>query len=180
MITEKELDEKYSIPNDVRQLYSDGVKARDEGNNGFALDVFLRVLKEYPEHPKVLNAVAWMHRREGRFSEAGFLGSRYKPFATGGDPAKQPFAVEGVVAPGITRARQAARRDLLHNLDTLGRTLGDNPTLKSLRHCEEQAYDLILGDAGKLFDLYICKKSGRPEDFKVSLQKLQAEIVPLL
>jgi hypothetical protein len=30
---------------------------------------------------------------QGRFSEAGFMGQRYKPFATGGDPAKMPFAV---------------------------------------------------------------------------------------
>ena len=30
---------------------------------------------------------------QGRFSEAGFLGSRYKPFATGGDPAQARFAV---------------------------------------------------------------------------------------
>ena len=39
---------------------------------------------------------------QGRFSEAGFLGSRYKPFATGGNPAQTPFAVEGVVAPGVS------------------------------------------------------------------------------
>ena len=39
---------------------------------------------------------------QGRFDEAGFLGSRFKPFATGGNPAQTPFAVEGVVAPGIT------------------------------------------------------------------------------
>ena len=36
---------------------------------------------------------------QGRFSEAGFLGPRYKPFATGGDPAQQRFMVEGVVRP---------------------------------------------------------------------------------
>ena len=36
---------------------------------------------------------------QGRFSEAGFLGPRYKPFATGGDPAQQRFMVEGVVSP---------------------------------------------------------------------------------
>ena len=30
----------------------------------------------------------------GRFSETGFLGSRYKSFATGSDPMKQPLAVE--------------------------------------------------------------------------------------
>jgi len=50
---------------------------------------------------------------QGRFSEAGFLGSRYQPFATGGDPAKTPFAVEGVMAQGISEQRQRGRRELL-------------------------------------------------------------------
>ena len=59
---------------------------------------------------------------QGRFSEAGFLGSRYQPFATGGDPAKTPFAVEGVVSASITEQRQKGRRELLHQLDTLARS----------------------------------------------------------
>src|SRR5260370_37098451 len=33
---------------------------------------------------------------QGRFSEAGFLGSRYKPFATGGSPAQARLAREGL------------------------------------------------------------------------------------
>ena len=90
---------------------------------------------------------------QGRFSEAGFLGSRYKPFATGGDPSKTPFVVEGVVAKGITTKRQKARRDLLGNLNTLGKAVGNSPELATLQQCEQQAYDLILGDAGKVFDL---------------------------
>ena len=48
---------------------------------------------------------------QGRFSEAGFLGSKYKPFATGGDPVQQRFAVEGIVAPGVTDQRQRDRRE---------------------------------------------------------------------
>jgi len=90
---------------------------------------------------------------QGRFSEAGFLGSRYKPFATGGDPARPVFLVEGVAAPGISRERQQARRDLLHSLDTLGTALKGNPRSDALRKSEEKAYDLILGEAGKVFDL---------------------------
>lgn len=90
---------------------------------------------------------------QGRFSEAGFLGSRYKPFATGGDPAKVPFQVEGVVAPGVSEERQKDRRDLLHELNTLGHFLPGDASLKTSYACEDQAYDLILGDAGKLFDL---------------------------
>lgn len=90
---------------------------------------------------------------QGRFSEAGFLGSRYKPFATGGDPARTPFAVEGVVAQGITRQRQKDRRQLLGGLDTLGRAMGGGGQLAAWRNSQKQAYDLILGDAGKVFDL---------------------------
>src|SRR5579863_3791656 len=60
---------------------------------------------------------------QGRFSEAGFLGSRYKPFATGGDPAQTRFAVEGVVAQGITDQRQRDRRAYLRQMDTLAQAM---------------------------------------------------------
>jgi len=90
---------------------------------------------------------------QGRFSEAGFLGSRYKPFATGGDPAQKPFAVEGVVAQGISEQRQHDRRKLLHKLNTLENAMKDDAQLVSFEQAESQAYDLILGDAGKVFDL---------------------------
>ena len=91
---------------------------------------------------------------QGRFSEAGFLGSRYKPFATGGDPSAPRFAVEGVVAAGITDERQRARRELLHQLNTFehAQRTGD-PRLTALGQCEADAYEMILGDAGKVFDL---------------------------
>ena len=90
---------------------------------------------------------------QGRFSEAGFLGSRYKPFATGGDPAKTPFAVEGVVAPGISEQQQKDRRDLLQKLNTLEHAMPGNAQLAASDRAEQQAYDLILGDGGKVFDL---------------------------
>ena len=90
---------------------------------------------------------------QGRFSEAGFLGSRYKPFATGGDPGRKEFLVEGVAAPGITRQRQEARRDLLHQVDALRGAMKGDRRIEALNQCENQAYDLILGDAGKVFDL---------------------------
>jgi len=90
---------------------------------------------------------------QGRFSEAGFLGPRYKPFATGGDPNRTPFAVEGIVAKGISDQRQRNRRELLHSLDSLGKAMPDNPHFKLLDRCEEKAYDLMFGDARKLFDL---------------------------
>jgi uncharacterized protein (DUF1501 family) len=90
---------------------------------------------------------------QGRFSEAGFLGQRYKPFATGGDPAQSRFVVEGVVAQGITEQHQRDRREFLHQLDTLQHAQADDPRLAAAAKCENEAYDLILGDGGKVFDL---------------------------
>ena len=89
---------------------------------------------------------------QGRFSENGFLPERYRPFATGGDPAQGRFAVEGIVAPGVTDKRQQDRRQLLHQLNTLEKARQD-AAWKDLDQAEQQAYELILGDAGKVFDL---------------------------
>jgi hypothetical protein len=89
----------------------------------------------------------------GRFSEAGFLAERYKPLCTGGDPSRTPFAVEGIVAVGIPDERQHRRRDLLHALDSLGKTMPQSPHFQELDRCEEKAYDLMFGDTRKLFDL---------------------------
>ncbi len=91
-------------------------------------------------------------RPQGRFSEAGFLEQRYKPFATGGDPNKTPFAVEGIVAKGISDERQHNRRKLLRSLDSLGKAMPDNPQFKSLDRCEENAYGMMFGEARALFE----------------------------
>lgn len=98
---------------------------------------------------------------QGRFSEAGFLGARYKPFATGGDPNRTPFAVEGVVAAGITQERQQSRRELLGKLDSFARAMSGSNRFEPLQKARDQAYDLILGDAGKVFDL-----SGEPSELR--------------
>ncbi|MGA2146188.1 MAG: DUF1501 domain-containing protein [Bryobacteraceae bacterium] len=99
---------------------------------------------------------------QGRFSENGFLPERYRPFATGGDPAQARFAVEGIVAPGISDQRQRDRRQLLHQLNTLQHAMDDDPSLKALDRAEQQAYELILGDAGKVFDL--AQETGQVRD----------------
>jgi Protein of unknown function (DUF1501) len=90
---------------------------------------------------------------QGRFSEAGFLGPRFTPFATGGDPAQARFVVEGVVAQNISDQRQRDRRELLRQLNTIGHVANANAPLDAFTQSEAQAYDLILGDAGKVFDL---------------------------
>jgi uncharacterized protein (DUF1501 family) len=90
---------------------------------------------------------------QGRFAEAGFLGPRHAPFATGGDPAQNPFVVQGVIAPGLSEQRQRDRRALLHQLDTLGNVLEGHSSFDAFVQSEEQAYELILGESGKVFDL---------------------------
>jgi hypothetical protein len=90
---------------------------------------------------------------QGRFSEAGFMGIRYKPFATGGDPNAYRFAVEGIVAPGISDDQQRQRRELLQRINTLGKFMESDPQLAAAKEAKEKAYDLIMGDAGKVFDL---------------------------
>lgn len=91
---------------------------------------------------------------QGRFSKAGFLGQQFKPFATGGDPALDPFAVEGIVAEGISERRQQERRQLLQTLNTLSPAMPKkSPKLAAMQKSEDQAYDLILGDGATVFDL---------------------------
>jgi len=92
-------------------------------------------------------------RPQGRFSEAGFLGPKYKPFATGGDPNQSVFAVEGIVARGITDDHQRKRRELLHSLDSLGKAMPNNPQFLKLDKTEQNAYDIMFGEGRKLFDL---------------------------
>ena len=94
---------------------------------------------------------------QGRFSEAGFLGAKVKPFATGGDPNASRFEVEGVVAKGITDERQKARRTLLGDLNTLRNTMPEDPQLALSKDAEEQAYSLILGKGKDVFDLSLEK-----------------------
>jgi len=90
---------------------------------------------------------------QGRFDEAGFLGPRYRPFATGGDPAAERFVVSGIVAEGISDDRQRGRRELLDSLDTLKQAIPQSPVAAKFEGCEDKAYEMILGEAGKLFDL---------------------------
>ena len=92
-------------------------------------------------------------RPQGRFSEEGFLGPLFKPFATGGDPNAARFEVEGVVLQGITDERQKRRRELLKTLDTMGKAMAGHPQAVSAAEAREQAYELILGKGRDVFDL---------------------------
>lgn len=92
-------------------------------------------------------------RPQGRFSEAGFLGQRYKPFATGGDPNLDKFIVEGIIAKNITDNRQRNRRELMHTLDSLGQAMPADQKFEKSDLCEENAYNMMFGEAREVFDL---------------------------
>jgi hypothetical protein len=94
---------------------------------------------------------------QGRFSEAGFLGIRYKPFATGGDPNAGRFTVEGIVSPDLSDDRQRERRELLQRVNALHRALPGEASLAVAAKSREHAYDLMLGDAGQVFNLNVEK-----------------------
>jgi uncharacterized protein (DUF1501 family) len=90
---------------------------------------------------------------QGRFSEAGFLGLKHMPFATGGDPAAARFAVEGIVLKDVSDERQRRRRDLLNALDIFRAAAAETPAMAAAERAREDAYATILGDGGKVFDL---------------------------
>jgi hypothetical protein len=111
------------------------------------------VVSAFKDYDGVVAPYIVLTQPQGRFSEAGFLGQDYKPFATGGDPARERFEVEGIVAPGITDERQRSRRELLASLDSLGGAMPDNEQFAKLDEARESAFELILGEARDLFDL---------------------------
>jgi len=102
----------------------------------------------------------------GRFSEAGFLGINYKPYPTTNDPnADQPTAQakagqgKAAASGGMAEKRSQEekrlrdRRSLLESLDTLPAEREKDPEYRHMATFQEKAYDLILGEAKKAFDL---------------------------
>jgi len=90
----------------------------------------------------------------GRFSEAGFLGSRYQPFATGGDTKAKDFRVNGLALPaGMTGQRLQERRSLLEAVDSFAGSMDQDDEVRRMGAYQQKAYDLIQGEAKKAFDL---------------------------
>ena len=81
----------------------------------------------------------------GRFSEEGFLGPGYKPYATGGNPNAERFEVQGVINRGIDDNRQKARRELADKMNLFGYGLADVPEMAAAEAERQKAYGLILG-----------------------------------
>jgi hypothetical protein len=106
-----------------------------------------------PQYKGMIPPYVVLTRAQGRFSEEGFLGAKYKPFATGGDPSASRFEVEGIVARGITDDRQKARRELLEKMNTMGGVIRGNRELTAAEEAKKAAYELILGAGKAVFDL---------------------------
>jgi hypothetical protein len=106
-----------------------------------------------PQYRGMIPPYVVLTQPQGRFSEEGFLGPRFKPFATGSDPNGLRFEVEGVVARGITDDRQKSRRELLDKLNTMGSAMAASPQVAAAEDAKRQAYELILGAGKEVFDL---------------------------
>ena len=90
----------------------------------------------------------------GRFSDSGFLGNKYKTFATYGDPNAKDFRVQGMMPPGgVADARVTERRTLQQSLDSFAAGAEKDGLLRDLQGNQDKAYGVILGDAKKAFDL---------------------------
>lgn len=106
-----------------------------------------------PEYKGIIPPYVVLTQPQGRFSEEGFLGPKYKPFATGGDPNAARFEVEGVVARGISDDRQKNRRELLEKMNTMSNAMSGNPQVAAAEDARDKAYELILGQGKDVFDL---------------------------
>jgi hypothetical protein len=94
-----------------------------------------------------------MLQAAGRFSEEGFLGPAYKPFATGGDPNGPRFEVQGIVNRGVDDRRQQARRELIDQVNLAGYGVADVPEIAAAEAAKQKAYGLILGQGKEVFNL---------------------------
>jgi len=106
-----------------------------------------------PGYKGIIPPYVVLTKPQGRFSEEGFLGPKFKPFATGGDPNASRFEVEGVISRAISDDRQKARRELLGKMNTMGTAMAASPQVVAAEDAKKQAYDLILGAGRDVFDL---------------------------
>ncbi|UDQ96584.1 DUF1501 domain-containing protein [Lentisphaerota bacterium WC36G] len=93
-------------------------------------------------------------KTKGRFSETGFLSSRYRPFVTGGNPSAAQFDVEGIVSRYVTEQQQLDRKELLNRFNSMNSTKKkNNERSKNYDKTTVEAYSLMLGDVKNTFDL---------------------------
>lgn len=93
--------------------------------------------------------------RSMRFGGAAYLGKRYNPFETVGDPASADFRVNNLtLESSLNMDRLAERRSLLAGLDRAQRLADSQGVADSLDHFTREAFELVTGDrARRAFDL---------------------------
>jgi uncharacterized protein (DUF1501 family) len=90
-----------------------------------------------------------------RFGGAAYLGKRYNPFETVGDPASAEFRVNNLtLESSLNMDRLGERRSLLAGLDRAQRLADSHGVADSLDHFTREAFELVTGDgARRAFDL---------------------------
>ena len=104
-----------------------------------------------PGYNKVLPPFIMVTQSLGRFSEGGFLGTKYNAYATGGAMRDKDLQIGGAVGEAAEQ-RLRDRRTLLQSLDSAAQMEGQDAP-REVDAFREQAYDLVLGEAKKVFDL---------------------------
>lgn len=94
-----------------------------------------------------------------RFNAGGFLGPKYKPFVTGGNPAQSDFTVEGLNTHYHSSAHLQDKKTLLRDLDSFSKEMDSYSKVNELSVYQEQAFSLFSGDARKAFDLSLEKEA---------------------
>lgn len=114
-----------------------------------AIGAVIAMMKE-KEYKGDLPPFVILTNAKGRFSEIGFLGERYAPLVTGGDPNAKTFVVDGIVPPGGLGPEAVRRRfELLADVDAF-----DVPgAFADFEAAGRAARHVIEGDAAKTFDL---------------------------
>lgn len=89
----------------------------------------------------------------GRYGGAGYLGSSWSPFSTGGDPARPNFAVNDLdYYAGLDSMRLERRRDFVKQLERFQQVVEHSPPVA--QSAFEQAYRLVTSPQAKsAFDL---------------------------
>ncbi len=89
-----------------------------------------------------------------RFNEGGFLGANYKPLNTGGSPSSNFFEVEGIINKMVSDKELLEKRNLLAAVEQGGAAhLQATAELEKLKQLQHDNFELLLGDARKVFDL---------------------------
>ena len=92
---------------------------------------------------------------KGRFAEEGFLGEKFKPLVTGGNPNAARFSVDGITPPSALSAETIAMQfEALEQFDSFGKFSSTyNPQVNLFDRAGEDARKKMSGSAAKVFDL---------------------------